>query len=55
MLKSAFGVSDDGEEGLRPFRVMSLYSGGTFDKNYNKRFEPVQFFVPAPTRKVAGL
>eukprot|EP00066_Takifugu_rubripes_P014169 XP_011603435.1 PREDICTED: uncharacterized protein LOC101063950 [Takifugu rubripes] len=44
--------TNDGEEVLRPFRVMSLYSGGTFDKNYNSRYEPVKFFVPAPTRKV---
>ncbi|KAG7474349.1 Peptide-N4-N-acetyl-beta-D-glucosaminylasparagine amidase F [Solea senegalensis] len=37
---------------LRPFRVMSLYSGGTFDKNYNNRFQPIKFTVPASTRKV---
>lgn len=33
---------------------MSLFSGGRFDRNYNKRYEPAQFSVPAPTRKVAG-
>uniref|UniRef100_UPI003AAB2C9B uncharacterized protein isoform X1 n=1 Tax=Centroberyx gerrardi TaxID=166262 RepID=UPI003AAB2C9B len=36
----------------RPFRVMSLYSGGTFDKNYNKRYQPIKFLVPASTKKV---
>ncbi|XP_029360751.1 uncharacterized protein LOC115045283 [Echeneis naucrates] len=39
-------------EKLRPFRVMSLYSGGTFDKNYNKRYQPIKFPVPASTKKV---
>lgn len=33
---------------------MSLFSGGRFDRSYNKRYEPAQFSVPAPTRKVAG-
>lgn len=45
-------VTDDGEEELRPFRVMSLYSGGTFDKNYNKRYQPIKFSIPASTKKV---
>ncbi|KAM3872992.1 uncharacterized protein ACN63O_001979 [Diretmus argenteus] len=39
-------------EKLRPFMLMSLYSGGTFDKNYNKRFQPIGFSVPASTKKV---
>lgn len=39
-------------ERLHPFRVMSLYSGGTFDKNYNKRYQPIKFSVPASTKKV---
>uniref|UniRef100_A0A8C2WH22 Si:dkey-256h2.1 n=1 Tax=Cyclopterus lumpus TaxID=8103 RepID=A0A8C2WH22_CYCLU len=37
---------------LRPFRVTPLYSGGTFDKNYNKRYRPTEVSVPASTRKV---
>ncbi|KAF7661228.1 hypothetical protein LDENG_00266700 [Lucifuga dentata] len=37
---------------LRPFRVMSLYSGGTFDKNYNKRYQPIKFSIPISTKKV---
>ncbi|XP_030013151.1 uncharacterized protein LOC115435096 isoform X2 [Sphaeramia orbicularis] len=36
----------------RAFRVMPLYSGGTFDKNYNKRYQPIKFPVPVSTRKV---
>lgn len=41
-----------GEEKLRPFRLMPLYSGGTFDKHYNKGFKPIKFSVPASTKKV---
>lgn len=45
--------TEDGDEGsLLPFRVMPLYSGGTFDKNYNKRFKPIKFSVPTSTKKV---
>ncbi|XP_044064160.1 uncharacterized protein si:dkey-256h2.1 [Siniperca chuatsi] len=54
-LNLRFSVSNqtgNGEEKLHPFRVMSLYSGGTFDKNYNKRFQPIKFPVPASTKKV---
>ncbi|KAM8734039.1 uncharacterized protein AB9X84_022967 [Acanthopagrus schlegelii] len=45
-------VTGDGDEELRSFRVMSLYSGGTFDKNYNKRYQPIKFSMPASTKKV---
>lgn len=41
-----------GVTGYHPFRVMSLYSGGTFDKNYNKRYQPIKFSVPASAGKV---
>lgn len=50
--KSTCDVTDNGEELLHPFRVMSLFSGGTFDKNYNKRYQPIKFPVPASTKKV---
>lgn len=50
-LSSGFFTGDLVEE-PRPFRVMSLYSGGTFDKNYNKRYQPIKFPVPASTKKV---
>ncbi|XP_041648683.1 uncharacterized protein si:dkey-256h2.1 isoform X2 [Cheilinus undulatus] len=45
-------TEDGDEESLLPFRVMPLYSGGTFDKNYNKRFKPIKFSVPTSTKKV---
>uniref|UniRef100_A0A8P4KGC4 Si:dkey-256h2.1 n=1 Tax=Dicentrarchus labrax TaxID=13489 RepID=A0A8P4KGC4_DICLA len=45
-------VFHDDEEELRPFRVMPLYSGGTFDKKYNKRYQPIKFLVPGSTKKV---
>uniref|UniRef100_A0A3Q3VQB7 Peptide-N-glycosidase F N-terminal domain-containing protein n=1 Tax=Mola mola TaxID=94237 RepID=A0A3Q3VQB7_MOLML len=44
--------TDNGKEVLHPFLVMSLYNGGTFDKNYNKKFQPIKFPVPASTKKV---
>ncbi|KAK7886532.1 hypothetical protein WMY93_026153 [Mugilogobius chulae] len=34
------------------FRVTSLYSGGTFDKDYNKRYQPFKFTVPVSAKKV---
>lgn len=42
----------DHVEKLHPFKVMSLYSGGTFDKNYNKQYQPIKFSIPASTKKV---
>ncbi|XP_060936437.1 uncharacterized protein LOC133013499 [Limanda limanda] len=54
-LNLRFSVSnhtDNHTEKLRPFRVMSLYGGGTFDKNYNKRFQPIKFLVPPSAMKV---
>ncbi|XP_018541098.1 uncharacterized protein si:dkey-256h2.1 [Lates calcarifer] len=54
-LNLRFSVSNqtgNSVEKLLPFKVMSLYSGGTFDKNYNKRFQPIKFSVPASTKKV---
>ncbi|XP_062321333.1 uncharacterized protein si:dkey-256h2.1 [Osmerus eperlanus] len=37
---------------LYPFKLLSLYRGGTFDKSYNKKYEPIKFTVPASTKKV---
>nr|XP_033495970.1 uncharacterized protein si:dkey-256h2.1 isoform X1 [Epinephelus lanceolatus] len=54
-LNLRFSVSnrtDNGAEKLRPFRVMPLYSGGTFDRTYNKRFHPIKVSVPVSTKKV---
>ncbi|XP_044215965.1 uncharacterized protein si:dkey-256h2.1 [Thunnus albacares] len=42
----------NGVDELHPFRVTSLYNGGTFDKNYNKQFHPIKFSVPTSTKKV---
>lgn len=46
------GTVTAGEAPLRPFRVTSLFSGGTFDKNYNKQYQPFKFFTPFSTKKV---
>ncbi|MED6234930.1 hypothetical protein ATANTOWER_008686 [Ataeniobius toweri] len=47
-----FCVKGEGLEKLHPFRVTSLYSGGTFDKSYNKRYQPTKFPIPSSTKKV---
>ncbi|XP_071388895.1 uncharacterized protein [Centroberyx affinis] len=51
-LRFTANQTGNGAVKLRPFMVMSLYSGGTFDKNYNKRYQPIKFPVPASTKKV---
>ncbi|KAI3360763.1 hypothetical protein L3Q82_013002 [Scortum barcoo] len=54
-LNLRFSISNqtgNGGEKPRPVRLMPLYDGGTFDKNYNKRFQPIKFSVPARTKKV---
>ncbi|XP_069769783.1 uncharacterized protein [Narcine bancroftii] len=37
---------------LHPFQLLQLFTGGTFDKNYNKKYQPIKFVVPPSTRKV---
>uniref|UniRef100_A0A672S712 Uncharacterized LOC107592527 n=1 Tax=Sinocyclocheilus grahami TaxID=75366 RepID=A0A672S712_SINGR len=37
---------------LYPFKVMSLFPGGTFDKDYNSRYQEIKFSLPASTKKV---
>uniref|UniRef100_W5MYS9 Si:dkey-256h2.1 n=1 Tax=Lepisosteus oculatus TaxID=7918 RepID=W5MYS9_LEPOC len=37
---------------LSPYLLKPLYNGGTFDKNYNKKYQPVNFTVPTAVRKV---
>lgn len=49
---SAHNQTGGGVEKLRPFRVTSLYSGGTFDRDYNKRHQPMKFPIPSSTKKV---
>ncbi|KAM4735367.1 uncharacterized protein FYW61_005887 isoform 2-T2 [Anableps anableps] len=52
-LNLRFSVSNQtGVVKLRPFRVMSLYSGGTFDKNYNKGYQPTKIPILSSTKKV---
>lgn len=37
---------------LYPFKVMSLFPGGTFDKDYNSRYQEIKFSPPASAKKV---
>ncbi|XP_051872729.1 uncharacterized protein si:dkey-256h2.1 [Pristis pectinata] len=37
---------------LRPFQLLQLFTGGTFNINYNKKYQPIKFAVPPSTRKV---
>ncbi|NP_001373269.1 uncharacterized protein LOC337520 precursor [Danio rerio] len=39
-------------ERLYPFEVMPLFNGGTFDKDYNRRYHEITFSIPAATKKV---
>ncbi|TRY56867.1 hypothetical protein DNTS_013957 [Danionella cerebrum] len=39
-------------ETLRPFTIMPLFNGGTFDKDYNSRYQEIKFSSPASTKKV---
>lgn len=38
--------------GMRPVEARPLWNGGAFDAEYNNRHPPVQFTVPAGTRRV---
>ncbi|XP_061920137.1 uncharacterized protein si:dkey-256h2.1 [Entelurus aequoreus] len=49
---SAANLTSNHTEKLRPFTVMSLYSGGTFNSTYNKMYLPIKFPVPVFTKKV---
>ncbi|XP_067865889.1 uncharacterized protein si:dkey-256h2.1 isoform X2 [Heterodontus francisci] len=37
---------------LNPFKLLQLFTGGTFNKNYNKKYQPIKFVVPSSTKKV---
>ncbi|XP_066571608.1 uncharacterized protein LOC136760208 isoform X2 [Amia ocellicauda] len=50
--KSNQSISGKQSEALQPFLLQPLFNGGTFDKNYNKGYKPINFTVPASTRKV---
>ncbi|TMS10643.1 hypothetical protein E3U43_019636 [Larimichthys crocea] len=45
-------ITSNDEQLLHPFRVMSLYGGGTFNRRYNKRYQPINFTIPASVKKV---
>ncbi|XP_032415423.1 uncharacterized protein LOC116717881 isoform X1 [Xiphophorus hellerii] len=54
-LNLRFSVSNHTDEDvakLHPFKVTPLFSGGTFDKNYNKRYQPTKILIPSFTKKV---
>lgn len=51
-LLSSNNVTDSNEVLLRPFSLMPLFGGGTFDKRYNERYQPIKFHVPPSTKKV---
>uniref|UniRef100_W5LR72 Si:dkey-256h2.1 n=1 Tax=Astyanax mexicanus TaxID=7994 RepID=W5LR72_ASTMX len=44
--------SGNSSENLYPFKLVSLYNGGTFDRDYNKRFQEIKFDIPASAKKV---
>uniref|UniRef100_UPI00398F59E3 uncharacterized protein n=1 Tax=Pristiophorus japonicus TaxID=55135 RepID=UPI00398F59E3 len=37
---------------LYPFKLLQLFTGGTFNINYNKKHQPIKFVVPSSTKKV---
>ncbi|XP_063054306.1 uncharacterized protein si:dkey-256h2.1 [Engraulis encrasicolus] len=47
-------VQSDGDDvrELQPYKLTPLFGGGTFDKNYNSRFQPLKFTVPASAKRV---
>ncbi|MCI4391219.1 hypothetical protein PGIGA_G00131600 [Pangasianodon gigas] len=44
--------SGNSSEMLYPFTLTFLYKGGTFDRDYNSRFQEIKFTVPPSTKKV---
>ncbi|XP_032898127.1 uncharacterized protein LOC116986660 [Amblyraja radiata] len=37
---------------LHPFHLLRLFTGGIFNINYNKKYQPFKFIVPPSTKKV---
>ncbi|EDV28324.1 uncharacterized protein TRIADDRAFT_37261 [Trichoplax adhaerens] len=37
---------------LKPQKLIPLFRGGTFDKNYNKKYKPIHFNMTSKTKKV---
>lgn len=40
------------DKALVPFKIVPLFRGGTFDKNYNSKYTPFTFVRPKDTEKV---
>ena len=40
------------EKSLVPFKLVPLFRGGTFDKNYNKKYKPILFSPTPDTERV---
>ncbi|XP_048883064.1 uncharacterized protein si:dkey-256h2.1 [Brienomyrus brachyistius] len=51
-LRLRFSHTGNHSDQLYPFSLRPLYTGGVFDKEYNKRFQPIKFTVPLSTKKV---
>ncbi|KAF7692019.1 uncharacterized protein si:dkey-256h2.1 isoform X1 [Silurus meridionalis] len=45
-------TAGNSSEKLHPFKLSFLYKGGTFDRDYNSRFQEIKFTVPPSTKKV---
>ncbi|XP_078094114.1 uncharacterized protein LOC144509317 isoform X2 [Mustelus asterias] len=37
---------------LYPYKLLQLFTGGIFNINYNKKYQPIKFAVPSSTKKV---
>ncbi|XP_041041035.1 uncharacterized protein si:dkey-256h2.1 [Carcharodon carcharias] len=35
-----------------PYKLLQLFTGGIFNRNYNKKYQPIRFVVPSSTKKV---
>ncbi|XP_076868448.1 uncharacterized protein LOC143519176 [Brachyhypopomus gauderio] len=44
--------SGNSSETLYPFMLTPLYNGGTFDRDYNTRFQEIKFTIPVSAKKV---
>uniref|UniRef100_A0A672T1L7 Si:dkey-256h2.1 n=1 Tax=Sinocyclocheilus grahami TaxID=75366 RepID=A0A672T1L7_SINGR len=51
-LNLRYSHSNQTGQKLYPFEVTSLFSGGTFDKDYNSRYQEIKFSLPTSTKKV---
>lgn len=40
------------DKALVPFKLLPLFRGGTFNKDYNSKYSPVRFILPSESEKV---